>query len=314
MAAGKYGVGIDPAERSRLAAQDYVRTQEATDGSGEDTGCSPGGPPQDAPDGSLSEGRKGLLLNVYRAVHLDREYGDPTYGGITARHDRLVVVGTICGGEAMEPLPSKAQVYEVSGDAPAVVLVENREPGFFGPSLVPLQCIDPDTPGKFRVPKHFVGPVAGGNFAGTADLKWLALGLMFGDGRSLELVPVHDRIENMWKYQTSTAGKSNLLGFWDYDKDAQLTCPECGWTGRGDDHEEFFLDVLDVSCPNCDYMVLVVAYPTLVETRVAAAAGDRRAQAALPEVEAAQSRASGDGRIWDAESLMRLQFMISDIS
>jgi hypothetical protein len=49
---------------------------------------------------------KGLTLNVYRA------HGqDCTNGGITAKADRLVVVGILIDGE-VQPLPRDCQVFE----------------------------------------------------------------------------------------------------------------------------------------------------------------------------------------------------------
>lgn len=284
----KHGVGADTFERCRLATRAYLSAQGTGETEGNDSDSTPERQKETGPAETVL---KGLLLNVYRATHLDREYGDPTYGGITAGHDQLILVGTKRHDQPVEPLSREDQVCEVSENAPAVVLVEANKPELDGPSLIPLEYIDPDDPGKFLVPKWFVGPVGGGNFAGTADSRWAALGETFGAGRRLELVPVYDRIENMWKYQTSTTGKSNILGFWDYDGDAPLSCPACGWTGCGSGHENLFQDLLDIRCPTCDDMLLIVKYPTLVETRVAAAAGDRRAQAELREIEAAEARA-----------------------
>jgi hypothetical protein len=39
------------------------------------------------------------------------------------------------------------------------------------------------------------------------------------------------------------------LNYWDYDRDAGLTCPSGGWTGRGADNENHFEELLDVRCP-----------------------------------------------------------------
>lgn len=75
------------------------------------------------------------------------------------------------------------------------------------------------------------------------------------------------------------------LNFWDYDRDAEITCPDCGWTGCGADNEELYQELLDVKCPQCDRMLLIVSFPTSEETRAAAAAGHERAQAELPNVD-----------------------------
>ncbi len=80
------------------------------------------------------------------------------------------------------------------------------------------------------------------------------------------------------------------LGSWEYDREAELTCPSCGWVGRGADNEELYEELLDVCCPKCDRMLLIVPHPTGDETRTAAAAGNPRAQAELPNVNAREDR------------------------
>jgi hypothetical protein len=284
----KSGVGTNPIERSRLSARAYASAHQTVGGNETSQDSSTEG------QGQAGSARpmivpKGLLLNVYRATHLDDEFGDPTYGGITARHSQLIVVGTKRQGEAMELLDADDQLLEVSQEAPGVVLMQPEDSGTRGPYLVPLVYIDAEDANKLILPAGFVGPVAGGNFAGTENSRWSKLGEELGHSR-LDVVAVHDRIENMWKYQTSTTGQTNLLGFWDYDRDAPLNCPACGWTGSGAGHENTFQDLLDIRCPRCDDMLRVIIYPTLAETRVAAAAGDRRAQAELPKIEAAEAR------------------------
>ncbi len=85
-------------------------------------------------------------------------------------------------------------------------------------------------------------------------------------------------------------GGATHLGFWDYDRDATLTCPGCGWSGSGAGNEEYFDELLDVSCPQCDRMLLIVSFPTAEETRAAAAAGNPRAEAELPSVDEREER------------------------
>lgn len=74
------------------------------------------------------------------------------------------------------------------------------------------------------------------------------------------------------------------LKWYDYDRDQVVECG-CGWSGRARDFEDYFREVLDVTCPECDTMLLIVAYPTHDETRAAAAAGNEEAIATLPQVE-----------------------------
>lgn len=79
------------------------------------------------------------------------------------------------------------------------------------------------------------------------------------------------------------------LLYWDYDPEAELVCGDCGWTGPGG-LGEMFAERFDVSCPRCDRMLLIVSFPTLEETRQAAAAGNVLAQAELPNAESADAR------------------------
>lgn len=132
---------------------------------------------------------KGLRLSVYRAAGRDT---DCTNGGITGKHDSVIVVGVLVDGE-VKPLPRNCQVFEPSDDAPAVVLVEShialRDPT---PHLVPLEYA------KGTPPDH-VGPMAGGNYAGSSDSRWADLGKLYGPLR-LDVVAVHDRVESYSQY------------------------------------------------------------------------------------------------------------------
>ncbi len=60
---------------------------------------------------------------------------------------------------------------------------------------------------------------------------------------------------------------------------------ECGWSGPPGPHEDYFDALLDVTCPRCDTMLLIVPYPTDEETREAAAAGNEEAIAELRRIE-----------------------------
>jgi len=91
--------------------------------------------------------------------------------------------------------------------------------------------------------------------------------------------------------QPTVPGGAKFLDFWDYDPDDELECPSCGWSGRRGDIAEEHRDLLDFCCSRCDKMLLIVPFPTVVETRAAAAAGNPRAQAELSSLEAAQTRA-----------------------
>ena len=66
--------------------------------------------------------------------------------------------------------------------------------------------------------------------------------------------------ENVRKYEESQRAK--IIEYADYSKDMPLDCPACGWHGtpQSSEYIEYHDDVLDVSCPNCKKMLLVVEY------------------------------------------------------
>lgn len=59
-----------------------------------------------------------------------------------------------------------------------------------------------------------------------------------------------------------------VIQYREYDEHAPLTCPVCDWQGTAKNGGEVNTDshfALDVSCPNCDKMLLVAEYPSGVE-------------------------------------------------
>lgn len=96
---------------------------------------------------------------------------------------------------ASKPLPAGCQDAVASDTAPAVVLVASRLPDYNPtPHLVPIGL----TPAY--APRRMVGPMFGGNSAGSTDPRWAALGARFG-ARDLDLVKVHDRMETPNRYK-----------------------------------------------------------------------------------------------------------------
>jgi hypothetical protein len=84
---------------------------------------------------------------------------------------------------------------------------------------------------------------------------------------------------------------ARLLGYYGYDPATPLECPACGWSGAGKDaSQEMHQELFDVSCPRCDQMLLVVSFPTIEETRQAAAAGHPGAIDELSNAERAERR------------------------
>jgi hypothetical protein len=123
---------------------------------------------------------KGLILFVYRAA----DSRDCTLGGVSSKHAGLTLVGTQRHGEEWKPLDLYSQVFEPDENRPAVVLVESYVPAFYGPHLVPLEMIESGR-----------RPMSGGNYAGTSDSRWAALGRQIFGHDHLDVVPVHDRVE-----------------------------------------------------------------------------------------------------------------------
>jgi hypothetical protein len=77
------------------------------------------------------------------------------------------------------------------------------------------------------------------------------------------------------------------IGYWEYDRDEVLTCPDCGWSGRAGDNVEYHSAVFDVTCRDCEKMLVIVRVEVdLEETREAAEAGHPEAIEALAKMEA----------------------------
>src|ERR1700722_11235022 len=51
-----------------------------------------------------------------------------------------------------------------------------------------------------------------------------------------------------------------ICSYWDYDRDATITCPDCGWSGPAAEGEEAYAELLDVDCPRCDRGLLIVPF------------------------------------------------------
>jgi hypothetical protein len=81
------------------------------------------------------------------------------------------------------------------------------------------------------------------------------------------------------------------MSFYDYDPDAMITCPDCGYTGRAGAGQEVLSDGYEICCVRCDKRLgFVDGHVTLDQTREAAAAGNPRAQASLSFMEKREDR------------------------
>jgi hypothetical protein len=71
---------------------------------------------------------------------------------------------------------------------------------------------------------------------------------------------------------------ARIVRYYDYEENEELTCPRCDWNGTAKEGDtEFHRELFDVSCPNCEQMLLIVSYPTRGETEEAAKGGNKKA-------------------------------------
>lgn len=121
----------------------------------------------------------GLPVDLYS----NARYRACANGGVTERYDRFVVVNI--------PGP-----FEPADDAPALLLVPGNLRGYA--KLVAAVSVNG---GWFeKRPEGMIGPMMGGNYAGTSDSRFReAVEKITGRG-SEGLVPVHDRYETPADY------------------------------------------------------------------------------------------------------------------
>lgn len=75
------------------------------------------------------------------------------------------------------------------------------------------------------------------------------------------------------------------MNYYDYDENQTITCAHCGWSGKAKDGStEYFDQLMVVDCPAClePPSLLMVEYPTIKETKAAAAMGNEEAESNLP--------------------------------
>jgi DNA-directed RNA polymerase subunit RPC12/RpoP len=53
---------------------------------------------------------------------------------------------------------------------------------------------------------------------------------------------------------------SNIISYDDFDKNADVTCPKCGWKGTSKDHISIYDRLLDVTCPKCEEIILIASW------------------------------------------------------
>ncbi len=70
------------------------------------------------------------------------------------------------------------------------------------------------------------------------------------------------------------------MSYYDYKENQILVCTHCGWSGEAKDGaKEYFDQLFTVDCPQClePSSLLAVDYPTIEETKEAAAKGNEEA-------------------------------------
>jgi hypothetical protein len=78
---------------------------------------------------------------------------------------------------------------------------------------------------------------------------------------------------------------AKIVGYYDYEDEDRLVSPQCGWAGPVKDADmELFKELLEVSCPRCGEMLLIISFPTWEQTEEAARKGNRKALKELPSL------------------------------
>lgn len=79
-----------------------------------------------------------------------------------------------------------------------------------------------------------------------------------------ELRFLADKLQMMGGVKFMTEYPAKIIEYVDYDDEAEIDCPICNWHGSIKDcGGETYDTLLDVACPVCDKMLLIVNYPTV---------------------------------------------------
>ena len=76
-----------------------------------------------------------------------------------------------------------------------------------------------------------------------------------------ELKYLADKLQMIGAVEFMVKTPAGIIEYADYDENKELDCPVCGWHGLGVVNTDSHF-CLDVSCPNCDKMILIVNYPS----------------------------------------------------
>lgn len=53
---------------------------------------------------------------------------------------------------------------------------------------------------------------------------------------------------------------AKIISHEEFDKEKELKCPACGWKGTAKGNTELHERLMDVACPQCDKMLLIVSF------------------------------------------------------
>jgi len=76
-----------------------------------------------------------------------------------------------------------------------------------------------------------------------------------------ELKYLASKIQMIGAVEFMAKTPAGIIEYADYNENNLLECPTCHWKGTPKDHINYYDDLFDVSCPNCDKMILIVNYP-----------------------------------------------------
>jgi hypothetical protein len=78
-----------------------------------------------------------------------------------------------------------------------------------------------------------------------------------------DLKSVARGVQNIGAVDFMSKNRAKIIEYREYSEDMPIQCPVCMWKGtpKTSDWIEYYDDLLDVSCPNCEKMILVVNYP-----------------------------------------------------
>ena len=86
--------------------------------------------------------------------------------------------------------------------------------------------------------------------------------------------------------QPNFKSMAKTIEYYDYDENDVIKCPACSWSGKAKNGEkEYYSDLFDVSCPNCNQMILIVPHPLTEDVKKEYAKGNPKAKDDIHQVQ-----------------------------